>query len=204
MFVCTGNICRSPMAEAILRARATDAGIDVSVSSAGLLFEGLPAERGAIAALERMGIEVSHHEARIIGPDILGPADLVLGMEHRHVREVVVTEGGDVERTFTLPEFVERAEAAGPRQHEDFGPWVAGLAAARTPSELMRADPRLEVIDPMGGSKRVFRQNAARIDELVRRLVAVTWPVSAPARQPADPLPDPGDRPVPPTPTRST
>jgi protein-tyrosine phosphatase len=194
VFVCTGNICRSPMAEGLLRARMEAAGLDVAVSSAGLLFDGRPAEPNAVAALARMDIDISEHLARKITPEILAPADLVLAMEHRHVREVALADSGALSRTFTLPDLVVRAEAAPRHEGEAFAAWVSRLSSGRSTEELVRADPRLEVTDPMGGSKRVFRQNAGRLDELIGRLVTVLMPAIAEQEQT-------GAAAAPPTPT---
>ena len=178
-----------------MRARAEAAGIAVIVSSAGLLFDGRPAEPNAVDALARIGIDLTPHLARKVSPEILDVADLVLAMEHRHVREVALTDAHALSRTFTLPDFVARAEASPRGDTEPFGPWVARLSSGRSTEEILRADPRLEVADPMGGSKRVFRQNAARLDELVGRLVATI----ADATREAQP-----DEALPPTPTRSS
>jgi protein-tyrosine-phosphatase len=175
------------MAEALLRARLDAAGIAATVSSAGLLFDGASAEPGAIAALDRMEIDLRDHRARTISEPILRAADLVLTMEHRHVREVVLAPGGDLAKTFTLPDFVARAEehtrAVGPR-NEPVERWLAAIAADRSAADVMRGPADLEVPDPMGESRRVFRRCADDLDDLVARFVAVTWPDAASARGP--------------------
>lgn len=66
LFVCMGNICRSPLAEAALRAEARRRGLDVEVDSAGTggWHAGEPPDRRAIAAAARQGIDIGHLRAR--------------------------------------------------------------------------------------------------------------------------------------------
>ncbi|MCU1354605.1 MAG: hypothetical protein JWM89_23 [Acidimicrobiales bacterium] len=185
------------MAEVLLRARLAAVGVDATVSSAGFLFDGRAAEPGALAAMERVGLDLGAHLARTIQPAILGAADLVITMEHRHVREVALADGGDLARTFTYPDLVERAEHAGPRGDEPFSEWIAALAEGRPSSEVLRADPLLEVIDPMGQSNKAFRVCAEELQELGDRFVELAWPFAiAEAARRADPR-DPHDPHVP-------
>lgn len=165
------------MAEALLRRRLEQLGVAADVSSAGLLFDGRAAEVGALVAMERSGLDLSTHAARKISTAILGQADLVIVMEHQHVREVVMTEGGDLHRTYTLPDLVARAEADGPRGDEPFADWAARLSQGRTPADVVRGDASLEVGDPMGRSKRAFRDTATELEVLIDRFVAMAWPV---------------------------
>ncbi|PMC74442.1 low molecular weight protein-tyrosine-phosphatase [Brachybacterium sp. UMB0905] len=87
--VCTGNICRSPMAEYALRAALADAGLDeqVEVESVGVSeWEvGNPVDPRAGALLERHGIDASAHRARAMDAEDLRAADLVLALDHDHV-----------------------------------------------------------------------------------------------------------------------
>lgn len=77
--VCSGNICRSPMAEGLLRARLGPAR---RVASAGLqAVVGRPADPEAVALLRERGIDISSHVARQLTPELLAEFDLVLVME---------------------------------------------------------------------------------------------------------------------------
>ena len=163
------------MAEVLLRARLEAEGIAATVSSAGALFDGRGAERGAIAAVEPLGLDLRSHRSRIYDEAILAPADLVITMEHEHVRQVVTTDGGRMHRTFTFPDLVARATQLGPRRAQTFGDWLELVASSRTTEDVMRADPSLEVGDPMGLSKRAFRQTAAELEGLIDRFVALAW-----------------------------
>lgn len=88
--VCTGNICRSPIAEVVLRARLDDAGLGarVVVDSGGTTpsEEGNPMDRRARAVLAEHGYEVPRHVARHVESAWLGERDLVLAMTATHAR----------------------------------------------------------------------------------------------------------------------
>ncbi|PWI12435.1 protein tyrosine phosphatase [Streptomyces sp. NWU339] len=87
-FVCTGNICRSPMAESVFRARVVEAGLDgtVEVDSAGThgWHEGDGADPRAVAVLEENGY-VAGHTARRFDPSWFARLDLVVALDTGHL-----------------------------------------------------------------------------------------------------------------------
>ena len=87
LMVCTGNICRSTMAHAVLEQAAARAGVDVVVDSAGVSDEeaGNPIDRRAARVLRDAGYAVPDHRARQIRAGELGEWDLVLAMTSRHL-----------------------------------------------------------------------------------------------------------------------
>lgn len=89
LFVCTGNQCRSPMAEALFRHMLREGNLngdgEVNVSSCGTGgFVGCPATREAIEVMNEHGVDLSHHVSRGVSEDILAEADLVFAMAKRH------------------------------------------------------------------------------------------------------------------------
>ena len=90
LIVCTGNICRSPMAEAMLtKIVPVDLQSKVRVSSAGTrAADGLPAEPHAVQAMSEVGVDLCGHRSRMIGPEMVSGADLILVMETIHDAEL--------------------------------------------------------------------------------------------------------------------
>ena len=86
LFVCTGNTCRSPLAEALLRRKLADRGIEgVSVASAGTgAWEGAPASEGAYLIGLEHGLDLSEHRARLLSRDIAAATSLILTMARHH------------------------------------------------------------------------------------------------------------------------
>lgn len=84
LFVCTGNTCRSPMAEYLFNAGAKARGLAWGARSAGLLAGPGPMSEGALRALKRRGIDGSPHRARQATAAMVGGADLVVCMSPAH------------------------------------------------------------------------------------------------------------------------
>jgi len=165
------------MAEGLLRRTLGDRGVDAGVSSAGLLTEGEPATDTAVDTLAERGIEIDEHRSRRISSDLLGGADLIVGMTREHVREVVVLRPDLYDRTFTLKELVRRGRVAGPRAgREPVDDWVARLARGRLPKDHLGASPVDDVADPIGQGERVYEQTADELDALTTALVDLLWP----------------------------
>ena len=87
LVVCTGNICRSPMAEAVLRHRAAEHGLTLTIDSAGLggWHVGDPPDRRAARTLERRGYDPGAQRARRVTTEDFAAFDLILGMDCSHV-----------------------------------------------------------------------------------------------------------------------
>ncbi|MEJ2861960.1 low molecular weight protein-tyrosine-phosphatase [Actinomycetospora flava] len=119
VFICSGNICRSPVAEKVFRARLADAGLTdaVQVSSAGIgpWHAGEPMDRRAADTLRGRGYD-TRHTARQIDGELLA-ADLLVAATSDHVRDLVAA-GADPERVVLLrafdPDAPEGAEVPDP------------------------------------------------------------------------------------------
>lgn len=90
LFVCTGNTCRSPMAEYIFNALSDSLSLSVKAESCGLAAEeGAPASRGAKIAAEAHGLDLSEHRARRARSSLFAEADLVVPMSTSHAEYLV-------------------------------------------------------------------------------------------------------------------
>jgi protein-tyrosine phosphatase len=177
LVVCTGNVCRSPIAEGFLRKALEDALGDAapSVASAGTAgWEGSEATPEAVAAAAELDVDIAAHRARRLRPGMAETADLVLCMAREH-RDAIVRSTPDVAgRTFTLKELVrllERLPEGGPNLPS------RRLAAA---DRLRRADPTTDdldddVADPLGLPLDGYRAIAAEIDDRCTRFVRVAF-----------------------------
>lgn len=108
LFVCTGNTCRSAMAEAIARRVATShPALHITCSSAGTsAWDGAPASDGALlVGLERQ-LDLNAHRARALTREIVDESDLILGMGVHHIERASVL-GGEA-KTYLLADYAER------------------------------------------------------------------------------------------------
>jgi len=124
LFVCHGNIFRSPFAAAVLRQALERAGVHgVRVESAGLIGAGRPVPRNAIATAARRGIDLSRHTSQLVLADVVRAADFVVVMDELQRRMVCERFGrwprdvlllGDFDPTAVTSRAIEDPVEQGP------------------------------------------------------------------------------------------
>ncbi|MEO6205353.1 MAG: hypothetical protein ABIO67_08230 [Mycobacteriales bacterium] len=119
LHVCTGNICRSPMAEIVMRAGLTRSlsaeGSPFVVESAGTWGRaGTPMEPYGLTTLASLGLDGSAHGARLLLAEQVAQADLILGATREHRAAAVVLQPRASARTFTLREFARLCAGVDP------------------------------------------------------------------------------------------
>jgi protein arginine phosphatase len=139
LFVCTGNTCRSPMAEAVARKIAIERGLsDVEATSAGTsAHEGSPASDGALLVGIERNMDLGGHRSQTLTRDVVRNADLILAMGPHHLERIEALGGGG--KAYLLSDFASRGAS-------------------------MRA-----ISDPIGMELDVYRATADELEDEIRR-----------------------------------
>lgn len=179
LFVCTGNICRSPVAERLtahgLRVRLGDDADRFDVRSAGTWgYTGSPMEEHAATALREHGAEPDGFRARELEPDMVRQSDLVLAATREHRAAVVTLHPRAAAHTFTIREFDRLLAPVGPAGLPTDDPAERAAAVVRSAAAnrglVPAVDPRLDdVPDPYGAPLQAFRNMAATVAAALER-----------------------------------
>ncbi|PZT94745.1 MAG: protein tyrosine phosphatase [Gordonia sp. (in: high G+C Gram-positive bacteria)] len=160
LFVCTGNICRSPVAQRILERYAADRDIGVYVSSAGTrAMNGAPMHPESVRVLAERGIVAGEFKSRLLTPAIASDFDLILGMTREHRAAARQLSPARWRRMYALREIVTGTPGAAD-------------GAFSTSSPVDPTDGRLDIEDPIGRPSEIFDRVAADIDEATSQLGA--------------------------------
>ncbi|PPF82225.1 low molecular weight phosphatase family protein [Subtercola sp. Z020] len=184
MTVCSGNICRSPLAEGLLRERLREIG-DVDLSSAGIIArDGDQVTDQILQIGGQFDVDLSAHRARYMIEPYVAGADLLFAMARSHRRAIVEMMPRKVSVTFTLREF---ARLAGQISDEEISA-VAGreattrdklkAAVALTASRRGQSDPPAspdedDVVDPYRRDDETYALSVAQLVPAVGAVVHI-------------------------------
>jgi protein-tyrosine phosphatase len=185
LVVCTGNVCRSPMAEGFLRtALERRLGADApAVRSAGTAgWDGSGAMPESVQAARERGAEIGGHVARRLEPTMVEQADLLVCMATEH-RDAIASWFPDAAaRSFTLKELARLLEHLGPLEGEAADPVARVSAADQARRSGFVGNPLDEdVVDPLGMPLESYRAIAWELDEWCERVAeGLVGPVPVP------------------------
>lgn len=162
LVVCTANVCRSPVIEAMLGQRL---GPGFEVTSAGVRAPvGRPIDPGSADQLRRRGLDVPQHAARQLTRELVAESDLVLTATRAHRAEVLDLDPRALRRTFTALELAGLVEDA---ESGSVAELVADAAARRSQGPV-----DVDLVDPIGRSEQVHAEVATRIEAAVASIAS--------------------------------
>ncbi|WP_150270608.1 low molecular weight protein arginine phosphatase [Paenibacillus tepidiphilus] len=182
LFVCTGNTCRSPMAEGLLRKLAKERGIGLEVRSAGVsAISGTSISRHAAGVLRDEGIH-DHITSSQLSGEAVAWADLVLTLTGSHKRHLLQYFPEAVTKTYTLKEYVHNEETVNEDLREldslyadaELSIALGGepdAAAMQRIIEIRQRIPSFDISDPFGGSREDYELTAAEIRTALHSLL---------------------------------
>ena len=150
------------MAEVLLRARAAERGVDVTVTSSGTwAVDGDPATEGAIEAMRPRGIDLMAHRSQPFDPDVGREVDLIVAMTSVHLREIAAALPGSSQKTRLLKELGDLQTGGASPDALD------RLLAAERPTWVRS----LDLDDPMGLPFHAYEVCAAELEKGIDRIL---------------------------------
>jgi protein-tyrosine phosphatase len=175
LFVCTGNLCRSPMAAGFLRSMLGDCP-NVRVNSAGVMGRGKRPTKEAIRVMRKRGIDLACHVSSSVVTSLERTPDLILAMSREHLGILFELDGRMLARTFTLREFVRLAKIEGPRlPGEELACYIDRVRHGRIGSAMV-ARLSDDIVDPIGKRRSAYEGCARELKDLIEALSAHLYP----------------------------
>lgn len=183
LVVCTGNICRSPMAEGFLRRALEQRFGDAApaVDSAGTMgWEGSPAVGESIEAAAERGSDIRAHLGKALEPESILPTAFIIGMTTEHRDATVAMVPQSASRAFSLKELVRLLEELPPVPRDEAFDDAAlrtriGEADATRRSGFVGNPHDEDIVDPLGMPVETYRAVAWEIDTLCERLAELLF-----------------------------
>jgi protein-tyrosine phosphatase len=185
LFVCTGNICRSPYAERRLRQLLPDTGIPITSAGTGAVVAA-DIEQATGEQMRRLGADVTGFAARAVTPQLLDSAELVLTMTRAHRGEVARMRPAAMRRIFALGDFADLCRSSATWRPispaRAWLPQVVTEAAAARGTVAPRDAFDIDVVDPFGRSARTHTEAFDRIEDFLAVIVAAMGTVAGSSR----------------------
>jgi protein-tyrosine-phosphatase len=182
LIVCTGNTCRSPMAEAMLKDLAARSGKPLDIRSAGIATaSGLPISPHAAATLRKRNLTLPGNSTALSADEVQW-ANLILTMTAGHKRVILQRFPETLSKIFTLKEYALRGDPVMDDVAEAerlYSEWQVRQALGQNLTaeergrlfELQRSIPDFDIADPFGGPLLQYEQCADEIEDILLTLV---------------------------------
>jgi protein-tyrosine phosphatase len=165
LFVCTGNVCRSPMAEGFLKWESERRGLGLAVRSTGThAWHGRAATIDGRKVMNELGVSIDDHRTLELDDDLVDWADLIIGMSYEHARDTVRAFPRAQRKTYTMKGLLELLPTLPP--HDDTEAWLDAADAIRDRADAVAVQ---DIEDPIGERESAYRRVATEIQELTAR-----------------------------------